>query len=232
MFAPANPARMRHLIDQDDSSAVSYDLPPKRTRFNAAEVTALSTKVTCDLQDANDASNNFSLHTSLLSSESSPAEKMIVVIGALLAEGDKGAQSLEILLAQIDADLFADIVIETMKHLPESLVTSESNGSMLPNSQTSLPSVPSQAGSIASSAASGQSSFLPSIPASAVVGFTGVNTLASDISSVPNIVTEFKRDPRRVRCAYLFVHNYVVSWLFTHCICVYCIMPFIGTKLL
>lgn len=196
MFVPSNITRMRHLIDPGDSSIVSDDLPPKRTQFSAADVTTLPFKVACDSQDANDAIDNFSLHTSSVSSDSSPAEKMILAIGALLAEGDKGVESLEILLSQIDADLFADIVIENMKHLPKSPFTSGQNGSMLPHSHTSLPSVPSQTG-IASSAASGQPSALPSTLASAVVGST--EALVSDIPSVPNLVTEFKRDPRRVR---------------------------------
>jgi len=32
-----------------------------------------------------------------------------------------------------------------------------------------------------------------------VVGYSGISMPASDIPSVPNLVTDFKRDPRRVR---------------------------------
>ncbi|KAL4558964.1 hypothetical protein LXL04_031090 [Taraxacum kok-saghyz] len=48
----------------------------------------------------------------------SPVEQMIAMIGALLAEGERGAESLEILISQIHPDLLADIVVTNMKHLP------------------------------------------------------------------------------------------------------------------
>ncbi|CAI9266398.1 unnamed protein product [Lactuca saligna] len=50
----------------------------------------------------------------------SPVEQMIAMIGALLAEGERGAESLEILISQIHPDLLADIVVTNMKHLPKS----------------------------------------------------------------------------------------------------------------
>ena len=192
--------KMRPLIGPPDSSVVSDEMPSKRTRFSAAVVTTQPVKVAYDSQDANDPINSFSLNTSPVSSDLTPAGKMIVAIGALLAEGDKGAQSLELLLSQIHADLFADIVIETMNHLPKNpYALSGRNGSMPQNSQSSLSYISSQMGSPVSSTASGQSSALSSDLASAVVGYSGISMPASDIPSVPNLVTDFKRDPRRVR---------------------------------
>jgi len=200
IFAPADLIRMGPLIDPVDSSAVSDEMPSKRTRFSAAVVTTQPAKVACELQDANDPINNFSLEMSPVSSDLTPAGKMIVAIGALLAEGDKGAQSLELLLSQIHADLLADIVIETMKYLPKSpFALTGRNGSMPQNSQTSLCYVSSQTESPVSSTASGQSSALSVDLASPVVGCSGISTPASDVPSVPNLVTDFKRDPRRVR---------------------------------
>ncbi|KAL0322932.1 UNVERIFIED_CONTAM: hypothetical protein Sangu_1912500, partial [Sesamum angustifolium] len=40
------------------------------------------------------------------------------MIGALIAEGERGLESLEILISNIHPDLLADIVITNMKHLP------------------------------------------------------------------------------------------------------------------
>ncbi|ONK62289.1 uncharacterized protein A4U43_C07F2370 [Asparagus officinalis] len=113
-------------------------------------------------------------------------------------EGEKGAQSLELLLSQIHPDLLADMVIETMKNLPKDFsALPEGNISMPLNSETSLPSVSSQGWPTVSSAASGQSSALPSVFAPAVVGSNGIISPPSDIPSVPNIVNDIKRDPRR-----------------------------------
>lgn len=192
--------RTRPLTDTDDTSAASDEMPSKRTRFSAAVVTAQPVKAATDLQDANGATNNISLNTSLVSSDLTPAEKMIVAIGALLAEGDKGAQSLELLLSEIHADLLADIVIETMKHLPQSpLALSGRNGSMPQSIQTSVLSVLSQTGTTVSFAVSGQ----PAVPSSntplALAGSSGISTVVSEIPSGPNLVSDFKRDPRRVR---------------------------------
>ncbi|KAJ4796777.1 Symplekin [Rhynchospora pubera] len=57
-------------------------------------------------------------------SELTPAGKMIAVIGALIAEGERGVGPLELLISNIHADLMADIVIETMQQLPKSLPVS------------------------------------------------------------------------------------------------------------
>lgn len=45
--------------------------------------------------------------------------KIIGMIGAFLAEGERGVQSLEILISELHPDLLADIVMTNMKHLPK-----------------------------------------------------------------------------------------------------------------
>ncbi|OEL35514.1 Symplekin [Dichanthelium oligosanthes] len=72
-----------------------------------------------DMQVDNDANVGHSSDPAILNSDVSPVEKMIEMIGALLAEGERGAESLGILVSTVEADVMADIVIETMKHLPE-----------------------------------------------------------------------------------------------------------------
>jgi hypothetical protein len=67
---------------------------------------------------------NLSSDQSENNSDLTPAGKMIVVIGALIAEGERGVGPLELLISNIHADLLADIVIETMQRLPKSLPVS------------------------------------------------------------------------------------------------------------
>jgi hypothetical protein len=67
---------------------------------------------------------NLSSDQSENNSDLTPAGKMIAVIGALIAEGERGVGPLELLISNIHADLLADIVIETMQQLPKSLPVS------------------------------------------------------------------------------------------------------------
>ncbi|OAY74953.1 Symplekin [Ananas comosus] len=96
----------RTALNSSDISTTFNESPAKKARF--------------DLQDEDDLITDNSSNGNLMNSTLTPAEKMIAMIGALIAEGERGAQSLELLVNNIHADLLADIVIETMKHLPES----------------------------------------------------------------------------------------------------------------
>lgn len=72
-----------------------------------------------DMQIDNSANVGHSSDPAIVNNDVSPVEQMIEMIGALLAEGERGAESLGILVSTVEADVMADIVIETMKHLPE-----------------------------------------------------------------------------------------------------------------
>ncbi|XP_078435514.1 symplekin isoform X2 [Wolffia australiana] len=75
-----------------------------------------------DLVDGDvDSGNGAPSKISLLDSELTPAEQMIIMVGALLAEGERGAESLDILISQMQADLLADMVILNMRYLPKIL---------------------------------------------------------------------------------------------------------------
>ncbi|URE28487.1 Symplekin tight junction protein C terminal [Musa troglodytarum] len=181
------------------SDVLSEELPAKRIRFDIPFDTAHSTQMAYDLADDNDddGNGNYSSSISLVGSDLSPAEKMIAMIGALLAEGERGAESLELLISNIHADLMADIVIETMKHLPKNLVVASvrhNNGSS--NEETSLPSISSQVLSTTTTDPSAPTSSLPSELATSSVGANGFS-VTPDVSSFSNLSTESKRDPRR-----------------------------------
>ncbi|CAL9768772.1 unnamed protein product [Musa acuminata subsp. burmannicoides] len=181
------------------SDVLSEELPAKRIRFDMPFETAHSTQMAYDIADDNDddGNGNYSSSISLVGSDLSPAEKMIAMIGALLAEGERGAESLELLISNIHADLMADIVIETMKHLPKNLVVASvrhNNGSS--NEETSLPSISSQVLSTTATDLSAPTSSLPSELATSSVGANGFS-VTPDVSSFSSLSTESKRDPRR-----------------------------------
>ncbi|KXG31070.1 uncharacterized protein LOC8073942 isoform X2 [Sorghum bicolor] len=94
----------------------------KRARFDMSATSNLPVLGSSDYSDmqADDGSSVGHLSDpAILNNDVSPVEKMIEMIGALLAEGERGAESLGILVSTVEADVMADIVIETMKHLSE-----------------------------------------------------------------------------------------------------------------
>ncbi|XP_052203340.1 uncharacterized protein LOC127808772 isoform X2 [Diospyros lotus] len=134
--------------------------------------------------------NGVSSKVSLLDSGLSPVEQMIAVISALIAEGERGAKSLEILISEIQPDLLADIVMVNMWHLPKSCppllrhyglpVTSQSGSSGPPSVDVPIgsPSVQSPVQTLSSSS-------------------NAVCMVVPELSTSSNLPAEPKRDPRR-----------------------------------
>ncbi|KAJ1284912.1 hypothetical protein BS78_03G241800 [Paspalum vaginatum] len=113
--------RKRPAARSSDFLAMSDGIA-KRARFGtsaAPNMPVLGSSDYSDMQADNDANRGHSSDPTILNSDVSPVEKMIEMIGALLAEGERGAESLGILVSTVEADVMADIVIETMKHLPD-----------------------------------------------------------------------------------------------------------------
>ncbi|XP_074592745.1 uncharacterized protein LOC141848595 [Curcuma longa] len=188
--------QIRSKISQLPSDAPFEELPSKRIRFEVPSNMAHSTQMTSAFPDDNDDGNgDYSSSTSLVDGDSSAAEKMISMIGALLAEGKRGAESLELLVSNIHADLMADIVIETMKHLPKNLmVVSVWHNNAPLNEEIPSSSFSSQVVPITTSVSVPIPSLLPEL-ASNAVGSNGVGT--PDTSPVSNLAAEVRRDPRR-----------------------------------
>jgi len=135
--------------------------------------------------------NGVSSKVSLLDSGLSPVEQMIAVISALIAEGERGAKSLEILISEIQPDLLADIVMVNMWHLPKSCppllrhyglpVTCQSGSNGPPSVDVPIgsPSVQSPVQTLSSSS-------------------NAVSMVVPELSTSSNLPAESKRDPRRV----------------------------------
>ncbi|KAJ9560327.1 hypothetical protein OSB04_005487 [Centaurea solstitialis] len=117
-----------------------------------------------------------------------PVEQMIAMIGALLAEGERGAESLEILISQIHPDLLADIVVTNMKHLPKSPPPLTRLGGVPLTRQSGLPTTSSQVSPTIQN---------PVVTAQAPISSNPIGTPLSAMATSIGLQTDPKRDSRR-----------------------------------
>ncbi|KAK9097056.1 hypothetical protein Sjap_022553 [Stephania japonica] len=188
--------KKRSMLWEADDPTSTGEMPLKRPYYGHVGNTVLPTKMPGDSVQDDIPTNGVTSNDSLLEIDLTPVEQMIAMIGALLAEGERGAESLEILISKIQPDLMADIVIANMKHLPKSppplasrigkitINTQMPSSSALP--QPMVPTAPTV------------SVQLPAFTSEVVPSFSPVAmSTASDFISVTNAPLEFKRDPRR-----------------------------------
>ncbi|XP_020691290.1 uncharacterized protein LOC110105937 [Dendrobium catenatum] len=175
----------------DDISSISEEMPQKKMRFSSTYISIQPVDKPSDMMDTPDSASDFPLKDDL-----SPVEKMIAMIGALLAEGERGSESLEILISNIHADLLADIVLETMKHLPKnSLSSSGINGNSRVSSQMSPRGSLSHEGP-SSGTVHGQPPISSQNESTKSVS-SEITMPTLDMPALSNILADFKRDPRR-----------------------------------
>ncbi|PKI51684.1 hypothetical protein CRG98_027924 [Punica granatum] len=162
----------------------------KRTRygFNANPVLPVQTT---DLMNGSLSANEDSPNVPAFDGdELTPAEQMIAMIGALLAEGERGAESLEILITKMHPDMLADIVITNMKHLPKVSPPLTRLGTSQATPQVGSLSLPSQISALHGIQVSTGQVPHPYAPAT--------SSLYSDATTaVSNSPAESRRDPRR-----------------------------------
>ncbi|KAK7352949.1 hypothetical protein VNO80_18380 [Phaseolus coccineus] len=191
-------SRKRPVPLDNEQMTNGHETISKRIRSGPDSHSTLPAKINDSGQDPNSA-NGVSPNAPLLDSEMTAVEQMIAVIGALLAEGERGAESLEILISKIHPDLLADIVITNMKHLPKTppplarignLPVTRQLSSQVSQSQVIATSVPTNA--VQSLSGTGQA-LLPSTTAAVI----GASSLPSDTSNFSNLPADSKRDPRR-----------------------------------
>ncbi|KAG6591713.1 Symplekin, partial [Cucurbita argyrosperma subsp. sororia] len=216
MVKAADRASRDALLGKDDQSSnqhnASVDLTRKRPRLlddeelpNGHEVTKqvrlgpdfhpIST-VRKDGSRQSAISNGTSHDVPTLDVESTPAEQMIAMIGALLAEGERGAESLEILISNIHPDLLSDIVITNMKNLPKAPPPTTRHGDLPVTHQVSshvqvlAPSAPLS--SVQTSVSTAQAPFSLATSVGSTYAESAVNSLPVDSKRDP------RRDPRRL----------------------------------
>ncbi|EXC01150.1 hypothetical protein L484_025526 [Morus notabilis] len=161
-----DPLKKRSVPLDNEDSINKHEMASKRLRYGSETNSTLPVQINDNGRDGSSA-NGLSPDLPLLDGELNPVEKMIAVIGALVAEGERGAESLEILISKIHPDLLADIVITNMKHLPKTPPPLTRFGNV---------PVPRQISSLNASVTS---------------------SLVSDLPTANNLPTDSKRDPRR-----------------------------------
>lgn len=178
-------------LDNEDQNN-SSDASSKRFRYSPHN----NATVSVDTSDAGqDHGNGISPKVPVLDGDLTPVEQMITMIGALIAEGERGVESLEILISNIHADLLADIVITNMRHLPKNPPPLTTYGN-LPLNRPSDSSDPTQ---VVASNGTQTLDHPAQLPAS-LSSTTSVPFLDTSASSY--LSTDSKRDPRRVRFFY------------------------------
>ncbi|CAK7347323.1 unnamed protein product [Dovyalis caffra] len=178
--------RKRPVPMDNEEQTNGHEMAPKRIRYGPNTST-----MPLQINDSDKDSalvNGASANVHLSDSDLTPAEQMIAMIGALLAEGERGAESLELLISNIHPDLLADIVITNMKHLPKSSPPLTRLGSLPVTQQNCSPSTSAQVVAPSAPVSSTQGPF-PVVSAS--------NLSLSDTTTVNNFAVDSKRDPRR-----------------------------------
>ncbi|CAL0305619.1 unnamed protein product [Lupinus luteus] len=191
-------SRKRSVPRDNEQLANSHEVISKRIRSSPDPHFTLPSQINDSGQDLNSV-NGVSPNVPVLDSELTAVEQMIALIGALLAEGERGAESLEILISKIHPDLLADIVITNMKHLPATppplarlgnLPVTRLVGSQVSQSQVIAASAPIN--SVESLAVTSQAP-IPSTTSTT----TATSSFLSDIPNISHPPADSKRDPRR-----------------------------------
>ena len=172
----------------NEEQANGHEMAQKRSRYGPNILSTTPIQINESGPDSV-FDNGVSANVHLSDSDLTPAEQMIAMIGALLAEGERGAESLELLISNIHPDLLADIVITNMKHLPKSSPPLTRLGSLPVTVQNCSSSSPAQAVAPSASVSSAQGP-IPVV--------TAGNLSLSDAPIVNNFPVDSKRDPRRV----------------------------------
>ncbi|XP_010556505.2 PREDICTED: uncharacterized protein LOC104825811 [Tarenaya hassleriana] len=185
---------MKRIMPQDDEDAPNGEVASKRVCYNPSRH-SIPQVLSSDSPLDSVAVNGISSGGRNSDGDLTPVEQMVAMIGALLAEGDRGAESLEILISKLHPDMLADIVITNMKHLPKNpapltklsnVPQNQSTGSL--GNPAEISSSPSLKNSMPSPALQTQ---LP-LPSHVAGGSS-----STEVPSSNNMVVESRRDPRR-----------------------------------
>lgn len=195
-----DPLKKRSVPLDNEDSINRHEMASKRLRYGSETNSTLPVQINDNGRDGSSA-NGLSPDLPLLDGELNPVEKMIAVIGALVAEGERGAESLEILISKIHPDLLADIVITNMKHLPKTPPPLTRFGNVpVPRQIISLN------GSAHATSASPPTNSVQSPPFPSQMPLSSASVTSSLVSDLPtanNLPTDSKRDPRRVGASFV-----------------------------
>ncbi|KAJ0971547.1 hypothetical protein J5N97_019506 [Dioscorea zingiberensis] len=202
--------KRRHVVQDDDINVLPDGEPAKRARYLAPVIPNQNSQMTPDvIQDDNapavvgDADDNAfsgsSADASVMDSGLSPVLKLNNLICALMEEGIRGVESLDILLSNIHPELLCEMIIESLENLPplNGLPLHGNQGNITINLQISSSSPSAQAEPGVSALASVEYSAFSSSPEVTTATVTAPSNVVSDIPPMHNIASDAKRDPRR-----------------------------------
>ncbi|KAJ9674105.1 hypothetical protein PVL29_023574 [Vitis rotundifolia] len=190
LSVPGDLFRKRSMHQDNEEPTNGHGMTSKRIRYGHNMHSASHVQMSDSGQDCASA-NGVSLKVPLLDNDLTPVEQMIAMICALVAEGERGAESLEILISQIHPDLLADIIVTNMKQFSKVLSSPIGFGNLPVSGQTGSSSSPAPAAPTITM----QSSVLPAqVPFSTAAATSMAH---SDMSTVINLPADSKRDPRR-----------------------------------
>ncbi|KAL9271873.1 Symplekin-like protein, partial [Drosera capensis] len=181
-------SKRKQSILEDEEDLNGPELGPKRMRYSSVNQFPQPSL----MQDSDHSSTNgASTNAPFLNDSLTPAEKMIAMIGAFLCEGERGAESLELLISQMHPDLLADIVITNMKHLPKAPPSSK-----LENLPRVVQNGSIDARQVAPAASTPAHGLVPATP-DAYVSATPASASPTDLSASTNHSADPRRGPRR-----------------------------------
>ncbi|XP_057858531.2 uncharacterized protein LOC131067516 isoform X2 [Cryptomeria japonica] len=129
--------RKRTLVQETGNKATVDDKPGKRVRHNSPVLQHLQSG--CDVINESATSNGNGPGSLMNGPEMTPVQQLVAMFGAIVAQGDRAVESLEILIARIPTDLLAEVVIANMHNLPSTPPTEDSDDHELPGgSQSTL----------------------------------------------------------------------------------------------
>lgn len=185
------------MLQDSEETNNGPEAASKRSRYGPNTHSALSVPINDSGKDLVPV-NGVSSTVPLLDSDLTPVEQMIAMIGALLAEGERGAESLEILISNVHPDLLADIVITNMRHLPKTPPPLTRLGSSPVAQQISSLCSSAQVAALSTHINTMQSPVLSTQLQVPLSSATAVSSSLSDTSTVNIPAADSKRDPRRV----------------------------------
>ncbi|VFQ92229.1 unnamed protein product [Cuscuta campestris] len=184
--------KKRETPSDNENSNANYDLFAKRVRYGLSNNAVQPVERNGSGKDCVNGDGAPQKVPAAVNA-SSLVEQMISAIGALISEGERGAESLEILIAKIPPDVMADIVITNMRHLPRNIPSSTMFDTPPLTQRSDFASTPTNSREPIGSSVSKQTAPLTSqIPAAASnVASSSMTEMSTSVSS------DSKRDPRR-----------------------------------
>ncbi|XP_068636580.1 uncharacterized protein [Aristolochia californica] len=110
----------KDLVEEDDLSSSSG----KRVKVELVEDSTKELLHSCSIS-AREGVPSSGTPVSTRDIDSGPVQQLVAMFGALVAQGDRAATSLEILISSISSDLLAEVVMANMRFLPPTCPQSE-----------------------------------------------------------------------------------------------------------